>query len=136
MKEELASTNTTMATIIEMYRDQTQRAEQQSEQLNTAYYAVGTMRELRANGVLTREGGLAGIGGVSKLDVAKLPKDYFKRIDLSNETEIPVIAKKASLVTPHPEGSYRFENGAEKLLITDPKSFWSISKYLVIVVDQ
>ena len=135
MKEELASTNASMATIIDLYRDQTQRADQQAVELNTAYYAVGTMRELRANGVLTREGGLAGIGGVNKLDVSKLPKDYFKRIDLTVDKEIPVIAKKATLVTPHPENSYRFENGAEKLVITDPDRFWSISKYLVVVVD-
>ncbi len=136
MKEELASTNASMATIIEMYRDRTQLAEQQTEQLNTAYYAVGTLRELRENGVLAREGGFAGIGGVNKLDPARLPKDYFKRIDLSVEKEIPVIAKKATLVTPHPEGSYTFQNGAEKLVITDPEKFWSISKYLVVVVDQ
>lgn len=134
-KEELASTNASMATLIQMYRDQTQRAEMQTEALNTAYYAVGTMRELRANGVLTREGGVAGIGGVSKLDMKGLPKNYFKQIDVLKDLEIPVVARKASLVTPHPEGSYTFKNGAESLVITDPEKFWSISKYLVIVVD-
>ncbi len=135
MKEELASTNQSMATLIQMYQDKSQQADAQLEALNTAYYAVGTVRELRANGILSREGGVAGIGGVNKLSSGKLPNSYFRKIDIWNMQEIPVVARKGSLVTPHPEGTYRFENGAEKLLITDPEKFWSISKYLVVVVE-
>jgi PBP1b-binding outer membrane lipoprotein LpoB len=135
MKEELASSNATLSTLISMYHDKEQLADMQREELNTAYYAVGTVRELRANGVLSKEGGVAGIGGVNKLDMARLPKSYFRKIDVLANQEIPVVAKKASLVTPHPEGSYRFENGAEKLVITDAQLFWSISRYLVVVVE-
>ncbi len=136
LKEELASSNSTLATLIEMYRDKEQLAERQQEELNTAYYAVGTTRELRANGILSREGGVAGIGGVNKLDLGNLPKGYFRKVDISHMQEIPVVANKASLATPHPEGSYRFENGAEKLVITSPAEFWSVSKYLVVVVEK
>jgi hypothetical protein len=135
LKEELASSNSTLATLIDMYRDQVQRAERQIDEMNKAYYAVGTLRELRANGVLAREGGIAGVGGVNKLDMSRLPQSYFREIDVLYDQSIPVVAKKASLVTPHPEGSYHFENGAEKLVITDADQFWSVSKYLVVVVD-
>lgn len=135
MKEQLASTNSSLATLIEMYRDKSMQAASQEQQLNAAWYAVGTQRELRDNGVLSKEGGVAGIGGVNKLNTQDLATSYFTPIDLSTTTSIPVLAKKAKLVTSHPEGSYRFENGAEKLVITDPERFWSISKYLVVVVD-
>lgn len=135
MKEQLASTNSSLATLIEMYRDKSMQAASQEQQLNAAWYAVGTQRELRDNGVLSKEGGVAGIGGVNKLNTQDLATSYFTPIDLSTTTSIPVLAKKAKLVTSHPEGSYLFENGAEKLVITDPERFWSISKYLVVVVD-
>lgn len=134
LKEQLASTNSSLATLIEMYRDKSQLSEMQRMDLNTAYYAVGTNKELRANGVLTKEGGLAGLGAVSKLNTVNLPKDYFTRIDITRTLEIPLAAKKAKLATTHPDGSYRFDGG-DKLVITDANAFWSISKYLVVVVE-
>jgi len=135
VKEQLASTNSSLATLIEMYRDKSQLADLQRNELNTAWYAVGTAKELRENGVLAKEGGIAGIGGVNKLNTNDLAKGYFTRIDITRDSSIPVVAKKAKLATTHPEGSYRFEEGAAKLVIIDPNAFWSISKYLVVVVE-
>ena len=51
----------------------------------------------------------------------------------TNTLEIPIGGTKAKLATSHPEGSYRLEDGAAKLVITNPEKFWSISKYLVVV---
>jgi len=121
--------------LIDMYRDKSQLADMQRNEMNSAFYAIGTSKELKTKGVLTKEGGVAGIGGVNKLNTAALPTDYFTAADITNTNEIAIGAKKATLATSHPEGSYRFENGAEKLVITDPTKFWSISKYLVVVVD-
>jgi hypothetical protein len=135
VKEQLASTNSSLATLIDMYRDKSQLADLQRNELNTAWYAVGTAKELRENGVLAKEGGIAGIGGVNKLNTNDLAKGYFTRIDITRDSSIPVVAKKAKLATTHPEGSYRFEEGAAKLVIIDPNAFWSISKYLVVVVE-
>jgi len=135
IKEQLASTNSSLATLIEMYRDKAQQSEAQRDELNAAWYAVGTEKELRENGVLTKEGGFAGIGGGSKLNTKSLAKGYFTRIDVARTLDITLAAKKAKLVTSHPEGSYRLEGGAQKLAITDPEAFWSISKYLVVVVE-
>ena len=135
LKEQLASTNSSLATLIDMYRDKSQVADMQRNEMNSAYYAVGTAKELKEKGVLTKEGGVAGIGGVSKLNTADLPKDYFFAIDISATPEIALGGQKAKLATAHPEGSYRIEGGGAKLVITDPDKFWSISKYLVVVVD-
>lgn len=135
LKEQLSSTNSSLATLIDMYRDKSQLADMQRNELNTAYYAVGTAKELLANGVLRKQGGVAGIGAVEKLNTENLAKGYFTRIDVVKTLEIPVAASKAELATNHPAGSYRFEGGAERLVITDPNAFWSLSKYLVVVVD-
>jgi len=46
--------------------------------------------------------------------------------------------KKAKLLSTHPEGSYTMlKNGKtiDKLVINSPKTFWSISKFLVIELD-
>jgi hypothetical protein len=133
LKEMLASSNSSLATLIEMYRDKSQLAEIQREELNAAWYAVGTARELRENGVLTREGGVAGIGGVDKLKTDDLRLGYFKRIDITTDTEIPLAASKARLATSHPDGSYRIADG--KLIVVDSEAFWSLSRYLVVVVS-
>lgn len=136
LKEQLASTNSSLATLIEMYRDKTQLADMQRNELNSAYFCIGSAKELKEKGVLAKEGGVAGLGGVNKLNTAALPKEHFAQLDITTTTEIPIGGKKAKLATSHPEGSYRFEGGAAKLLITDTDKFWSISKYLVVEVEQ
>jgi hypothetical protein len=134
LKEQLASSNSSLATLIEMYRDKSQLSDMQRMELNTAYYVVGTTKELKESGVLTKEGGFIGIGGVNRLNTASLSTDAFQRIDVVRTTEFTLGAKKAKLVTTHPDGSYRLEGG-NKLVVTDADAFWSISKYLVVVVE-
>lgn len=135
LKEQLASTNSSLATLIEMYRDKEQLANMQRNEMNTVYYAIGTAKELRGNGVVTKEGGVAGIGSVNKLNVGELNKEYFTEIDKTRTQEIPVMAKKAKLVSDHPAGSYTWVGTAEKLSITDPDAFWSLSRFLVIETE-
>lgn len=135
LKEQLASTNSSLATLIEMYRDKAQQSTSQEAELNSAWYVVGTTKELRDEGILTREGGVAGIGGVRKLNTAHFPKDRFTRVDLTQLASIPLMAKKARVVTAHPDASYRLDATTDQLVIKDAAAFWSISKYLVVVVD-
>jgi len=135
LKEELSSSNSSLATLIAMYRDKSQLSDMQRNDLNTAYYAVGTSKELRDNGVLTKEGGFAGIGANTKLNMENLAKENFKQIDILEMQEIPVLSPKFKLSTSHPAGSYKIEEGSGKLIITDVNAFWSVSKYLVIVVE-
>jgi chromosome segregation ATPase len=104
-----------------------------TEKLNTAYYTFGSRKELIENNIIDREGGVLGIGRRSVLS-NELNKKYFAKIDISEVNEIKLFAKKAELITVHPEGSYKFENGAQKLIITDSEQFWSVARYLVIEV--
>ncbi len=138
LKEQLTSTNASLASMIQMYQDKDQLATTQRSELNKAYYCVGTSKELRANGVLTKEGGVIGIGSVNKLNTQGLNLEYFKQVDITQVLEVPIGAKKAKLITSHPTGSYKMdvvEGKTEKLTITDPNAFWSVSKYLVVQAD-
>jgi len=107
-------------------------------QLHTAYYVFGTKKELLANGVITKEGGFVGIGRIMKLRT-DFNTDYFTKVDTRSLQELPLGVKKAKLITTHPVGSYEFKSNndgtIEKLVITDYEKFWSVSKYLVVLVE-
>ncbi len=68
--------------------------------------------------------------------IVALQEDFIS-VDVREVKEIPLFAAKAKLKSNHPEGSYEFvkdEDGNLTLNITDPKTFWSLGKYLVIEV--
>lgn len=137
IKEQLASTNASLASMIQMYQDKEQQANMQLNELNTAYYCVGSSKELRDNNILTKEGGVIGIGSVNKLNTADLNMDYFREIDITKVTVIPVEGKKAKVITAHPAGSYELvgTDQVDHLTIKDTAAFWSLSKYLVVQVE-
>jgi chromosome segregation ATPase len=120
------------------YNQEKQASDQKTEKLNTAYYVVGTTKELKKNGVVTKEGGFIGLGKVAELNTT-LDPGYFTKVDITQVKDIPIGGKQVKLVTPHPDNSYKLIEGASstiKLTITDPEKFWSISKYLIISTEK
>ena len=103
--------------------------EQQDKQLNTAWYVFGTKKELREQHILE---------GTNKvLKGNNFNKDYFTKIDIRVDKVIKLYSKSAKLLTNHPAGSYSLDKDARGLYtlrITNPTTFWSVSKYLVVVV--
>ena len=137
LKDELEKLNLQLSNLSMNYQELQQQSDAQTQEINSAWYAFGTSKVLKKEGVLTDQGGFIGIGKSQTL-AQNLNTNYFTKIDITQTTEIVLGAKKATLVTTHPAGSYKIEgaNGhADKLTITDPTKFWSVSKYLVIVVE-
>lgn len=135
LKEELISMNYELDKISMAYAKELQKNEEQKEQINTAYYAIGTFKELKNANVLTKKGSFIGMGGARAL-VEDFNKEQFIEIDITEVTDILIDSKKAQLGTNHPEGSYEFaeeEDIITKLVILDPTAFWSISKFCVII---
>ncbi|MBQ2779040.1 MAG: hypothetical protein IJF46_04635 [Bacteroidaceae bacterium] len=117
---------------VEQLAQSNERSEQtieiQDAELNTVWYAVGTKRELKDENILKS-------GDVLRATNANL--GYFTKADLRELRTINTYARRAKLLTTHPEGSYKLERDANKqyvLTITDAVAFWSVSKYLVIQV--
>ncbi len=107
------------------------------KELNTAYYVIGTEKELKEHQVITKQGGFVGIGKIEKL-MDDFNKDYFTKIDITELKQISVYSKKARLLTTHPSSAYKFESKdgkIEKLTITNAEDFWRASKYLVIIIE-
>tara|TARA_Y100000588_G_C14017794_1_gene822849 strand:- start:158 stop:988 length:831 start_codon:yes stop_codon:yes gene_type:complete len=146
LKENLATMNFQMErlnakldTATVQNRQQRERIEQQTEALNTAYYAVGTYDDLNENKVVVKEGGVIGLGATKAL-AQDFNKDYFTKIDIRNTTVIPlnVDDDDVKLISTHPSDSYKWNKVDDKvgsLEITNPEKFWKSSKYLVVLVD-
>jgi len=107
--------------------------EKQDKELNTAYFVVGSKKDLKEKGITSKEGGFIGMGGDKKVH---LNAKEFKEIDIRELKDIEINAGKATLITDHPTSSYKFvmsEKGdVQSITITDYAEFWKMSKYLVI----
>ena len=137
LKAKLEEMNVALANINTNLQEEKQESSVKTQKLNTGFYAFGTSKELMKNNVITKEGGFAGIGRNKKLK-DDFNKDYFTKVDISTTSSIVLGAKKARLITTHPASSYKIEGTdgkAEKITILNAEEFWSVSKYLVIVVE-
>lgn len=107
-------------------------------ELNTAYYAFGTKKELEAKNVIEKEGGILGMGKTIKLK-KDFNREFFMKIDIRQFSSLPLNTKKAKLVTYHSDGSYHMVMTAKKtvesIVIDKPEEFWKASKYMLIVVE-
>lgn len=106
----------------------------QDKALNTAWFVFGTKKELKDQHILSNTG-LFRKGEVMQDE--QINKDYFTQIDIRTTKEIKLYSKAADVLTTHPDGSYALEKDDKGLLtlkISNPNSFWSVSKYLVIQV--
>jgi uncharacterized coiled-coil protein SlyX len=109
-----------------------------TDQLNTAWCAIGTLSELKKNGLVIEKGGVLGIGKIKELN-PDLKKELLSVVDKNEVQEISIAAKKVKLISPHPSGSYKMEDtrlSIKKLHITKPSEFWSASSYLIIEVSS
>ncbi|MFP5471880.1 MAG: hypothetical protein ACLGGV_09825 [Bacteroidia bacterium] len=136
LQQELETIDAAYTEVLEAYQEKVEELAQTTQELNTAFFTFGTSKELKENGVITKEGGFIGIGKMDRLR-ADFNKKYFTEIDIMNTRSIPLGVSKAEILTTHPQDSYQLigEKNIERLEIKKPKEFWSVSKYLVIVVE-
>lgn len=136
LKNKIESLHIELSSLKTNYEDLKGENEVKTTTLKTAYYAFGTSKELKEKNIITREGGFIGIGKSTKVK-DDLNKEYFTKIDIEQTTSINIGAKKAKIITTHPSGSYKLigEKTVERIEITNIEEFWSVSKYLVIIIE-
>ena len=128
LDEQVADLNSSVADLTEETNQKSQTINQQDKQLNTAWFVFGTKKELKEQNILSD-------GEVLR---SNFNKEYFTKIDIRVDKEIKLYSKSAKILTSHPSGAYTLQRDANKqyvLRITDPQTFWSTSKYLVIQVN-
>ncbi|MGI6320934.1 MAG: coiled-coil domain-containing protein [Bacteroidales bacterium] len=114
----------------------TETIQEQTEKMNQAFYVFGSRSELLEKEIITRQGGVIGIGKYSKVS-RNITADYFTQIDVRKTTEISLMCKQAKLLSSHPDNTWEFvesKNTVEKIVIKDYEKFWSLTKYLVIEI--
>ena len=117
-------------------KEKNQAIEEQTNAMNTAYYAFGTKKELAEKNVIEKEGGVLGMG--KTLTMKKdFNRDYFTKVDIREFKQLKLNAKKAVVLANHPVGSYHLTGTktADGLVIDKPDEFWKVSKYLVVVIE-
>jgi len=144
LKTELSTLNFTIAVLndtINSYANKTvalsTQVTEKTNELNTAYYVVGEKKELIEHNILSKQGGLLGIGRTQKV-AGDVNLDDFTKIDIRNLKSIPLDVKKATVMSVHPAGSYELvgtDKRVNELVIKDPVLFWQKSRMLVISTD-
>ncbi len=125
----ISGLNNDVSSLKEESSKKTETINDQDAQLNTAWFAFGTKKELKAQHIIDG----------SKVLQSNFNKSYFTKIDIRVQKEIKLYSKSAKILTMHPSSSYTLQQDANKqyvLRINNPQLFWSTSKYLVIVVKK
>ena len=105
----------------------------QDKALNTAWFVYGTKSELKEQKIISSKL----LQKTKVLENDDFNKDYFTQIDIRTDKTIKLYSKTAEFLTTHPEGTYELVKDNEGLLtlsIVNPNKFWSVSRYLVILV--
>lgn len=101
------------------------------EMLNEAYYIVGTGKELKEAGVLSKK-----LIGKAKVNADNINSELFTKIDIRQTTRIQVDSDKPTIKSQHPSDSYRIvpnkKNNTAEIQIVDETDFWSLTRYLII----
>ena len=127
LDEQVADLNQNVTTLTEDNTQKAQTISTQDKALHSAWFVFGTKKELKEQKILDH-------GEVLQTN---FNKEYFTKIDIRIDKEIKLYSSSAEILTNHPASSYTLQRDAKKqyvLRITDPQTFWSNSKYLVILV--
>lgn len=136
LREELDRSNQELARLFDAYQEQEFRMQEVQSEMNKVYYVYGTEKELTENGVVDKKNGFLGIGKQIELK-DKMNMSYLTEADLQELTKINIVGKKPRIITPHDSESYETSSSSNKmsLQIVNPRTFWKLSKVLIVVVD-
>ena len=93
--------------------------------LHTAYFFMGTRKELKSNDINVKD------------KYSGYKTSLFTPVDVRTFDRLETGSKSAKILTKHPEKSYQLVRGEDKtytLVIKNPTSFWNASKYLIIQI--
>lgn len=124
----IAGLGNEVAALTEEAKAKAEKLEAQEKELNSAWFVFGTKSELKEQKILANS---------DVLRNSDFNKSYFTQIDIRYDKDLKFYSKNAKLLSTHPANSYQLVKDKQDLYelhITDPKKFWSISRYLVVLV--
>lgn len=100
---------------------------------NKVYYAIGTNKELKQNGLLQKK-----FLGSTKVLQGDFNENYFTSADKRTLSIINTGGKKVKIWSNIPKNSYEIvdnANGTKSVKIQNQSEFWSRTSYLIIEID-
>ncbi len=100
---------------------------------NRVYYAIGTNKELKQNGLLEKK-----FLGATKVLKGEFNENYFTTADKRNLSVINTGGKKVKIWSTVPKGSYEIvdnADGTQSVKILNSQEFWQLSPYLIIQIN-
>lgn len=104
-----------------------------ANEANKVYYAIGTNKELKNNGLLSKK-----FLGATKVMQGDYNANYFTVGDKRNLTVIPTNGKKVKVWSNMPADSYEIvtaSDGLQSVKILNAEKFWSLTPYLIIQIN-
>ena len=132
LNTQVTTLNTNVSSLSNENKEKQKVIEEKTAELNAAWFVIGTNKELIAKGIIKKEGFL----GTAKDLNEKIDKSTLTKVDITTVSSIPIMKKKATVISTHPPSSYKIEGvkTADNLIILNQAEFWSLSKVLVISV--
>ena len=97
---------------------------EQTTAINTAYYIMGTSKELKEKGIIKK----------GKI-LPDFDRSSFTEVDITKTTEIPLHYTKVKVLSNHPTSSF-WINQEVSLKVKDYVAFWSNTRYLVLETNK
>lgn len=122
--------NTTNTELNKTVASQQTVMQEQDQTIHTAFVAIGTSKQLKAQGLIK-----GGFLQKKKVVVSNLEASKFTKVDTRTYNDIVLKSKDPVIMTQMPSSSYTLTdngNGTSTLHIKDASLFWSVSKYLVV----
>ncbi|MBQ0056400.1 MAG: hypothetical protein KBT20_01980 [Bacteroidales bacterium] len=133
LSSELTQTQQTLQQTEDVVAQQTETISQQDGALNRCYYIVAGKSVLKEMGLVD-----GGVFNKARLTTKGFDTSSFTEVDKRQIDEIELGSKGARLLSSAPESSYELVKGVDKKLtlrIIDKDAFWSLSKFLVVMID-
>ncbi|MEG0011327.1 MAG: hypothetical protein RR061_08855 [Muribaculaceae bacterium] len=132
LTNKVTTLNSTVETVSTEKKAAQEEAVRVANELNTCYYVIGSKSELKKNKIVE-----SGFLRKTKIMEGDFEKSYFTKADKRTISELPLHAKKAKLLSKHPQGSYEIvdNDGVKTLKITNSTKFWELSNFLIIQIN-
>ncbi|MBQ9639333.1 MAG: hypothetical protein IJV22_07240 [Bacteroidales bacterium] len=129
--------NENVTTLTQSNREKDEFIAMQAAEANKAYFVVGSYKELKELGIVSKSGGFIGIGKKQNT-TGDMDTEKFTMIDRSRVTTISINQRKAVVISKHPSDSYELVPDDDDpsvvafLKILNPAAFWKYTDYLVV----
>ncbi len=132
---QLAELNSRVDTLTTHKKALEENVTARTNELNTAYFIIGSQKELEQKGIINRSGGFIGIGRTATVN-SNVNLDAFTKVDIRNFEGVEIGHKNVKILSTHPSDSYTLKvdskNFCSGIESTNSKKFWQASKFLVI----